>query len=787
MKIFTEDEIAVEFNLQKNELSLICDILKYIVTRRLQYSHADVINELAKLVHEIWTKADCCPSSTRSIKRRIEGVWDNYNKVLKEGPPGRRHRAKPKLPKVPSRRSSRHATEESSDTISIDFPVDKTDEIPPEKKVKLSANTRSKEDDQKGFRDNWDTKVGNQLFDVKSDETVKSQVQAGYCFDLEFYEDQKSIRSKVMKIGKVTKEFLEEEKRRNNKRSRQYLRTHYAYGLQNEPHDEEVECESDTAPSAEALDQQEFYEGLENSPNVSSPNTPSIIQTRNQSKLMDRKGPVQLTSIGTQHQSIPKVPTKQGQVCDPKYLQAIGIMMSDGLSAPSAIRACFTLDTIVHGQDRFLPLNIDKEYKAAYSKLKKLQKQQNSRDDVSNDIVVELESDEECSINEYNLTPKTHIDKLKSIVEKRKEDAKKNSRNTLPDPYTARRNHYLMSVFVEGKIAEEMSQSEGSFIIPDGTTRNKVGELAAMLIKVGDNMRAVKAQQLGKGDRVTWADTIVHMLQRLSTASNTDIKALWSSIRSILSDLCKVNKQLGSEIKGIIGSDWEQGQLFCVLYYVLAVPEAIKQVFSKYQDLIGSDKLFPETTGFEMNVNEKIMVVQLLDIWMRLTSIRWHGRAWNKYELFTLFAEKLGYRNVGHMIHANRFGEFEERCAGGVYLAEILVKWLESYQSIRNSLSCYLRSVIGLMSISVFQWCAAALIGFHLTTPFMSMIIDHKVTQRQLLVILPKLYSELDTYPNSFIRFDKPALSSLSKYWLPPFDNDTSPYGVDVMRKLESV
>ena len=297
----------------------------------------------------------------------------------------------------------------------------------------------------------------------------------------------------------------------------------------------------------------------------------------------------------------------------------------------------------------------------------------------------------------------------------------------------------------------------------------------------------MKAQQIGKGDRMTWADTIVHMLTRLSLASKTDVKALWRSIRSILSDLCKVNKELGAEIKGVIGCDWEPGQLFCVLHYVLGIPEAIKKVFTWYQDCIGSDKLFPETTGFEMNVDEKIMVVQLLDIWMRLTSIRWHGRAWNKYELFTVFAEKLGYRNVGHMIHANRFGEFEERCAGGVYLAEIWVKWLESYQIIRNNLSCYLRSVLGLMSICIFQWCAAALIGFHLTSPFMSMIIDHKVTQRQLLVILPKLHTELDSYPNSFMTFEKPALSSLSDYWLPPFNKETSPYGIDVMKKLKEV
>ena len=102
-------------------------------------------------------------------------------------------------------------------------------------------------------------------------------------------------------------------------------------------------------------------------------------------------------------------------------------------------------------------------------------------------------------------------------------------------------------------------------------------------------MRAVKAQQIGMADRTTWADTIVHMLKRLAVASRTDIKALWASIQSILSDLCKVNKELGAEIKGVIGSDWEPGQLFCVLHYVLAVPEAIKKVFIRYPECIGSD------------------------------------------------------------------------------------------------------------------------------------------------------------------------------------------------------
>ena len=120
-----------------------------------------------------------------------------------------------------------------------------------------------------------------------------------------------------------------------------------------------------------------------------------------------------------------------------------------------------------------------------------------------------------------------------------------------------------------------------------------------------------------------------------------------------------------------------------------------------------------------MNMEDKIAVIQILDCWMRLTSIRWQARAWNQYQSFTNFAEQRGY-NVGHMLHANRFGEFEECCAGGVYLSEVWM-WLETFSDVRNQLSCYLRTVPNLMEISRFLWAGSTLIGIHVTVPFMSM------------------------------------------------------------------
>ena len=83
---------------------------------------------------------------------------------------------------------------------------------------------------------------------------------------------------------------------------------------------------------------------------------------------------------------------------------------------------------------------------------------------------------------------------------------------------------------------------------------------------------------------------------------------------------------------------------------ILAIPTGIKDVIAEYQSRIGAGKLFPKVVGFEMNLEDKIIVIQILECWMRLTSIRWQARTWNRYESFTEFAEKRGIKNVGHML-----------------------------------------------------------------------------------------------------------------------------------------
>ena len=116
--------------------------------------------------------------------------------------------------------------------------------------------------------------------------------------------------------------------------------------------------------------------------------------------------------------------------------------------------------------------------------------------------------------------------------------------------------------------------------------------MAAAVVKVGGKFRALKGVKIGKSDRGNWAKAIYHMLDLLSTSSSHQIASIWENIVAMLSDLCKVNLDLAIEIRSLIGVEWLPGQVFCNLHYTLAIPEGIKKIFTSYQCIIGSDKLF---------------------------------------------------------------------------------------------------------------------------------------------------------------------------------------------------
>ena len=84
------------------------------------------------------------------------------------------------------------------------------------------------------------------------------------------------------------------------------------------------------------------------------------------------------------------------------------------------------------------------------------------------------------------------------------------------------------------------------------------------------------------------------------------------------------------------------------------------------------------------------------------------------------------------------------------------------------------------MDMCKFLRAGEALVGIHVTSPFLSMLLEHKVTPRQLLEVLPKMYKDLSTYPVSFTNLNKCGLPPLQEFFANPLQKETTCYGVDV-------
>ena len=820
-EIFSVKELSEIYHLSPKVLPTKTDCLLYVLSRtpRGGSKHHEAVNQLAENVRKIWVAADCCPCAKSNIVNKFEReVWNVYRHFIREkclpgksGVQKRSHKKdvskvkKAKIPKCSS--SSRINTRSTTTHEKPDAPPaadvsglpsdDNDDEETIQRTVTRGTGGLS------SLRAIWDDE-GNKLFDLMSE----AKVAKSSCFDLSFYNDQKGERKLEMYLGKVTKEFVAEEKARKSREAISERNRRSALGMVGpttsaESNDEGDEGEGDTSNN-QVSDNDDDDETFD-SAMVSGKSSHYSYQTRSnkgKSKMMENVVHPVKTTVRVMNKK------SKSNLIEPRYLEAMALLMAEGLSASEAIRAVYIIDKVIWNQVRYLPLRLDKSYMKAYTKLKKMssqnfvnktyrrehnpssEKDASCVDNMISQQVAAVENDAIESVTVVNFDEETindspELQKLKDRLSKIIEERKDNFENTLPDVACVRQNHHLLSVYCEGKIAEELTTKKG-FIMPDGTSRQGVGDIAASLVKTGDKFRALKSVQITKGTTNNWANAIIYMLKRLAVASNQDVKDIWQSVSAIISDLCKVNKTLASEIKSLLVSTWEPGQAFCNLHFTLAVPEAIKSVLARYQSLIGADKLFPKTVGFEMNLEDKLIFIQILDCWMRLTSIRWQARSWNYYKKFTDFAEKMEVLNVGHMLHANRFGEFEERCAGGVYLLDTWLKWLGTFTDVRNQLACYLREVETLSEQCKFLWAGAAIIGIHVTVPFMSMLLDHRVTPRQLLEILPSLYSDLKSYPKSLRKLDDCGIPSLSPYFLNPFVRETSPYGVQVCSTLSN-
>ena len=92
-------------------------------------------------------------------------------------------------------------------------------------------------------------------------------------------------------------------------------------------------------------------------------------------------------------------------------------------------------------------------------------------------------------------------------------------------------------------------------------------------------------------------------------------------------DSCKVNNGLAAMMSAKLGLKWVPGQLYCLIHSVLGFQEGVCNTWLKYQEEMGHDKLYPSITGFEMDVENKGLIKQIMEMYLRMTADRWQARS----------------------------------------------------------------------------------------------------------------------------------------------------------------
>ena len=110
---------------------------------------------------------------------------------------------------------------------------------------------------------------------------------------------------------------------------------------------------------------------------------------------------------------------------------------------------------------------------------------------------------------------RARLEELESTIKTLKTLNQTNLDEVLPDPCSVRAAHHNIATHLEGKIAIQMTDADSAFLMPDGTSRQRLGRVGASLVFIEGQVRALKCQLMGNETRENWADTLVHNLKRL--------------------------------------------------------------------------------------------------------------------------------------------------------------------------------------------------------------------------------------------------------------------------------
>ena len=276
-------------------------------------------------------------------------------------------------------------------------------------------------------------------------------------------------------------------------------------------------------------------------------------------------------------------------------------------------------------------------------------------------------------------------------------------------------------------------------------------------LTINGKFRAFPTLPIASESKENLVELKLAILNILATCGGVDPRDLFEKINFRMMDLTAHNFGVDKQCS----TDHVPDELLCSTHPVLMFNGAIINVFQTIESRVGKDKLYPKVM-VNATITYDTVTEQFLDIMMHFISKDFDHKPWNYAEPFgTHIAPK---KNEAVQLKKERFNRFAYSCACAVHHVEDLWTFLDKYKHITKNLECVLQAfqdVDCLVTILL----PAAILGVHLTEPFLALTYSSDLTYRELLPAMQKLYENLTTttHMGKLLDLSKPAFDFVNE------------------------
>jgi len=314
--------------------------------------------------------------------------------------------------------------------------------------------------------------------------------------------------------------------------------------------------------------------------------------------------------------------------------------------------------------------------------------------------------------------------------------------DTLPAGSNTRRTESYIEAMALSAIVEEIVEGGDATVMyaNDGSGMNGVGNYVVQSLTVNGVQRVLPTFGIFTESRDSLKNLEKSTLRILcaSTGYKYNEKQILEHIDFVMTDSTSHNLTVMESVCNEFDAEIPKS-LTCNIHPLMMIQRKMNDVYQLLHDTLGKEKIV-DCFLVDVDFARENFVIKAIKCLTSFINKDFSAKPWNRQKHFDGFIKpKI---NETKSFKDQRFNRIFECCTTLVHHLDDIAEYLETYKNIINGISILDRSFVQMALLKPI-FCATALIGIHITNPFLILLKIKTTNYSGLLTALPLLYEEL--------------------------------------------